>query len=218
MRAPPHIPGLDQTKRASAGFTLAELLVAMVLLGLLSAMLFGGLRFGARSWESVIDRSAELDRIVAAQAFLRDRMSQARKPVAAEVNDPDAVSYSGDAEQVSFVAPWLSAISQGGLYRFQLIYAGEADGRVLLTWRPLELDADGDDEALGELVGERTLFTQVSAFEISYFGAEVGATEPAWTGEWRHPTDAPQRVRIALSFEDQNLLWPGFVVEPRFRR
>jgi prepilin-type N-terminal cleavage/methylation domain-containing protein len=36
---------------ADAGLTLLELLVAITLLGLLMAALFGGLRLGARAWE-----------------------------------------------------------------------------------------------------------------------------------------------------------------------
>jgi general secretion pathway protein J len=223
MRATTHIIGHDlpssrsRRRRNAEGFTLAELLVAMALLGLLSAMLFGGLRFGARSWESVVDRSAELDRIVAAQAFLRDRFSQARKPLADE-GDVAEAAFSGDAEHVSFTSPWLSAISQGGLYQFRLSYTGEDDGRVLLAWRPQDIEAAENDEALGELVGERALFSNVAAFELSYFGAAPGATEPEWIEEWRHPTDAPQRVRISMSFADETLVWPKFVVEPKFRR
>ncbi len=49
--------------RRQAGFTLVELLVAMTLLAFLSITLFGGLRFGARSWEAVVDSSAERDHI-----------------------------------------------------------------------------------------------------------------------------------------------------------
>ena len=41
------------TARDHNGFTLVELLVATTLLALLSVVLFGGLRFGARAWEVV---------------------------------------------------------------------------------------------------------------------------------------------------------------------
>ena len=37
--------------QGAAGFTLVELLVAMTLLGFLTVLLFGGLRFGTRAWE-----------------------------------------------------------------------------------------------------------------------------------------------------------------------
>ena len=66
--------------RRQAGFTLVELLVAMTLLAFLSLTLFGGLRFGARSWEVVVDSSAERDRIATTQTFLRDRLGQLTLP------------------------------------------------------------------------------------------------------------------------------------------
>ena len=67
-------------ERRQAGFTLVELLVAMTLLAFLSVSLFGGLRFGARSWEAVVDSSAERDDIASTQTFLRDRLAQLMLP------------------------------------------------------------------------------------------------------------------------------------------
>ena len=37
---------------AERGFTLIEILVAVMLLGLLMAALFGGVRLGVRAWEA----------------------------------------------------------------------------------------------------------------------------------------------------------------------
>ena len=48
---------------AAHGFTLLELLAAIMLLGLLMAVLFGGLRLGARVWETAdarLDPSSSL--------------------------------------------------------------------------------------------------------------------------------------------------------------
>ena len=67
-------------RRRQAGFTLVELLVAMTLLAFLSIALFGGLRFGARSWDVVIDSSVERDHIASTQIFLRDRLGQMTLP------------------------------------------------------------------------------------------------------------------------------------------
>ena len=50
-----------ELRAAERGFTLLELLVAITLLGLLMAALFGGLRLGTRVWETAdarLDSSA----------------------------------------------------------------------------------------------------------------------------------------------------------------
>ena len=59
------------------GFTLIEILIAMTLLGLLMAMLSGGLRLGTRAWEASDTRSAELARLEAVQGFIRRSLTGA---------------------------------------------------------------------------------------------------------------------------------------------
>ncbi len=59
------------------GFTLLELLVAITLLGLLMAALFGGLRLGARVWETGETRLDASARVQIVQDFLRQRLAEA---------------------------------------------------------------------------------------------------------------------------------------------
>ena len=88
-------------KRRQAGFTLVELLVAMTLLAFLSIALFGGLRFGARSWEAVVDSSTERDQIAATQTFLRDRLGQLTLPGGARQRQPaEDARLTGEPKQV----------------------------------------------------------------------------------------------------------------------
>ena len=63
---------------AEQGFTLLEILVAITLLGLLMAALFGGVRLGVRAWEASGTRLDNDTRLTAVQDFLRDRLTQAR--------------------------------------------------------------------------------------------------------------------------------------------
>ena len=43
---------MNTRKGRVAGFTLLELLIAMSLLGFILALLFAGMRLGARSWDA----------------------------------------------------------------------------------------------------------------------------------------------------------------------
>ena len=56
---------MSENSGRNAGFTLVELLVAITLLALVSAALFGGLRFGARAWESATSRIARCSKSTA---------------------------------------------------------------------------------------------------------------------------------------------------------
>ena len=207
--------------RRQAGFTLVELLVAMTLLAFLSITLFGGLRFGARSWEAVVGSSAERDAIASTQTFLRDRLGQLTLPGPAGrrrlANDADAddAGLERGPERLEFVAPWLSALSLGGLYRFTLWHEDTGDGRLMLSWQPAEADPEALDE-LGDLAGERVLLDGVTGLRLSYYGAVDEGDEPEWLDQWESPGTPPRLVRVDLAFSDARLVWPVFVVAPKF--
>ncbi|MDH3594369.1 MAG: prepilin-type N-terminal cleavage/methylation domain-containing protein, partial [Rhodospirillales bacterium] len=61
----------------SGGFTLVELLVALTLLGLIFVALFGGLRFGTRTWETGNQRSEAFAEVEVMQSLLRRQLAQA---------------------------------------------------------------------------------------------------------------------------------------------
>ena len=87
----------------SGGFTLVELLVATTLLALLSVVLFGGLRFGARAWDAggeSIERTSETE---AAQEVLRRTLVEALAFRGA--GEEDQPAFSGQVDRIGFVAP-----------------------------------------------------------------------------------------------------------------
>jgi len=207
------------TDRAQAGFTLAELLVAMTLLAFLSVALFGGLRFGARSWDAVVRDSDDRDRIALAQSFLRDRLGQVSLPGRWRGRDSYADTLlEGAPDRVAFSAPWLSSLALGGLYRFTLWYEPgiePGDGRLMLAWQPADADPDSLDD-LGDLAGERVLLDGVAEFGLSYLGIPEDAQELEWHDRWDEGPSPPDLVQIELVFADPGRFWPNFAVAIRY--
>ena len=188
-----HPPG-----RAERGMTLAELLVALTLLGMLSVMLFGGLRFGARAWERSEARSAEMNATVRTHAFLRARLSETARPD----------SVTGEAGRLAFSALWMTALGGAGFYEFEL---SRRDQTVVLAWRLAPAEG-GPAEVPEELTGERVLLEGVSGLEVAYFGQPPGYPAAEWLERWEPDWTAPALIRIEVAFADPRTVWPSLTV------
>jgi len=103
--------------RAARGFTLLEVLMAVLLLAVLIGGAYGGLRASAnamRAGEAAIDRT---DRLRTAQEFLRRQISNIL-PLGYGHNDQQGLNivFEGAAQTMRFVAPMPGYLSRGGPY------------------------------------------------------------------------------------------------------
>ena len=176
----------------SRGFTLLELLVAMLLLGLLTLPLFGSLRLGARTWSAAEAGAARVERLMAGQEALR-------RQIATALPRRDDAPFEGTARTLSFAGH----MPMAGVPGWAMVRLRHDGGRLLLAWQPLYPDGSRGDSA------ETPLLDDVADVAFSYLGDE------GWRSEWSG-RDLPALVRLEASFTD-GARWPPFVVRPAAR-
>jgi len=201
-------------RRAPAGFTLLETVVALTLLAVMLGMLFGGLRMGIRAWESGTGRGDRADQVLLAYSFLRKEVSAA---FPWRFKDPLAVklAFSGERERLRFVSMRPAEIGGGGLafvsFEFEPGRGAEKAGRLVM--RRAFAAAAHPDFAPVDAAEEFALLEGLTAARFEYFGAGNDTNQPAWTDKWDFPARLPSHVRLQLKLGEESL--PEMVVALR---
>lgn len=190
--------------RKQHGFTLLEVLVALVLIGLLMVVLFGGFRAGIRSWQIAESHTSSVEEMRQLSSLLYRHLGQLQtaEPMLSESGQALPV-YLWEASQVRYVAPL--AISTGGTpYLFELISDAPGMEGVWVRFAPFRPGTAAD-----QLFAEAQ-FQQVSSsvhFDFRYY---TKSDDPAQPGAWSEAVNAeastPQLVSVRFRAEGKE--WP----------
>lgn len=216
------------------GFTLVELLIALAMIGLITLLLFSGLRLGSRAWDAVENVSSQTDELRLAHGFLARALSQARS-LSVIVDAESIPVFGGDGTTLEFAAPLSEHVGVAGLYVLRLTLERRGSGQALILnrwllhpevlaggddfppWEPLEKDGGkalddypSDLDRAGGAFGRTLLLADVGAFGIAYYGTADGETEPGWHEEWLAQSTLPTHLRIRLTTASQS--WPDLIV------
>jgi general secretion pathway protein J len=201
--------------RRHRGFTLLELTVALVLLALLAAVLFGSLGLAGTSLERGEAKADTTSNMRLAQAFLRSSLEE-QHPLRMRKIAEFPLLFGGERDELHYAAILPARVAGGGIWFYRLSLAGNDARSPLLLERMLpDLNALQPPE-FREV--ERTeLATGIRELKIGYYGRDPGAadaSEPTWRDRW----DDPQRLPILLRIDvtpKEGPAWPTLVVSPR---
>jgi general secretion pathway protein J len=195
------------TRRAQSGFTLIEIVLAMVLLSVMMLLLYSGLSFALRSWD-VGDTHGRrtADRRIG-ENFLRRELTEV---FPMRWKDPMAVklAFNGEANRLRFVSTRPVGIALGGLALVSVEAEGDArnGGRHLVMRRAMPDDAARDFGPLEQSEKPTVVVSGVESVTFSYFGAENDFAEPRWMDTWPYPSRVPQMVRVRIKSDDGTTL------------
>lgn len=190
-----------------AGFTIVELLVSLLILGMLILMIIMGLGTGRRVWERMDQSALSIETIEGAQTLLRDRIERTYGATRFDSATPYA-DFRGLPNRINFLAPPTEVNRPQALRRYDLSLDG--NGNLLLSsWS--DVAADPDRPAITSVV----VLRGVQAMDVAYFGATASDLTPRWRPTWDHQPAPPRLVRVRLAFAPGDRReWPDMIVKP----
>ena len=180
----------------SAGFTLLETLIALLLRAFLTMGLTAALRVGL-AYPGMTDGFSRVGPVIAVQGFLRRELSSS---LALPAADWDGVAFRGAPNALEMVGAMPERAAAGGLHEVTLYHK---DRQLMLRWRRFDPP---------DAPRERALLNGVSSAEFAYWGRRRDGETPAWYGEWPGAKFLPTLVRLRLRFVDDATDWPELVV------
>jgi general secretion pathway protein J len=198
-------------KRA-AGFTLLEVLAALVLLALLLVGVYSGIRTATHSVRSGTAAIERLDQIRSAQQFLRRELAQSLAQSIGHTDQGEPIFFVGTAHEMRYVAPLPGYLGKLGpqLQRLQLVDDGHEGLRLELSL--VLLPPDGKPpQPLGE---PQVLLDHIRDGGFNYRGIDARGAAVPWAPTWADGRLLPQLVSITLRSRD-GADWPQLNVPLR---
>ena len=187
----------------SKGFTLLEVMLAIVLLALLLAGTWGAIRttvHAMHSGEAAIDRT---NRMRVAEEFMRRQISRIL-PLSFGQDDSTGTNFvfEGSADSMRFVAPMPGYLSKGGPYVQTLQLVGGRGGGKQLVFTDAMLN--GFDLAEAKSPTEpAVLLDQIQDGKFEYRTLDDQGELTDWSSDWEDPSVTPVMVRIAITMRPE---------------
>jgi general secretion pathway protein J len=200
-RAPRSFPIGARSHRR--GFTLMELLVALTILALLTALGASLFHLSARAFQRTSRLAADTANTESIQSLLRALLSRARPAPAGDHTG----AFDGSPDALLFSAAPPEALEDSGptAFRIAVATASPEEKSLAIQW----YDRGRNDWTTS------ILLPAIAAARFDYFGAEADGAAPAWHAQWTAHASLPQLIRIQITFASSDpRSWPPLSVAP----
>jgi general secretion pathway protein J len=206
--------GVERGVDSDGGWTLIELLVALVLMSLLTVVLTEAVR-SARDGFKDLEVRSEAQRTEAVQAHLRQLLG-AMQTLRLPGQSTDQPIIDASATSMRFVTGYAPAGQFAGLYLVQLLLRPgvRANSFDLLevrqVYRPRALGAADTDQPAATT---SVLLSGLRSVDFLYFARGSQDRGDTWNAEWHDGVKLPLLVQISLTFpRGDKRTWAPLVV------
>lgn len=185
-------------RTAQAGFTLVEVLAAVMITGLLMAGLAQAARYGIAAWTAQAHAVTRYEDLDATDRVIRYLVSHSEP-----VKPADRASLEGDAHRFRFVTvmPGIAAL---GTTRAGVVLFVNARRELVLRWRASPSDATARTV-------DTVLLSGIADIDFRYWGGSAPGDTARWQTAW-DSTTPPRLVAVHLAFPaGDGRHWPDIV-------
>lgn len=190
------------------GFTLLEMIVALVVSSMMLALLLGGLSNSLQQWNRIDQISSQNHRNFLLQQHLRTQLQQA----IAMPDKKEIVQFFGNGTELSFIAPLEHENHNNGLFLYKLSQQHSSERSTLkLKISPyLATEKSVIDRSEEEQI---TLYTGTTEIRLAYASFNPDHSL-RWHDQWQRQKALPHLVKISLADQtDQLHRWPELLIQ-----
>lgn len=187
---------------SGTGFTLAEMLVTLVVFSLVMVVVTDGLQTGAAVWTKVESRMGQAEQVAMSEQLLAGIFDRAY-PVNTVSGFSGIVPTTSTAESFSFIyysPPWPD---EAGYVLVELQIADSETGKKLDLIRHRMISGKGDLRQFSTRTGQ--LIDGVDHLEFSYLDRDRRSGLPIWKSGWSDPDVLPKVARLTVGLADKSV-------------
>ncbi len=180
----------------SSGYSLVELVVVMLLLGMIALACESGLHFGTQVWSHTETRAQSEGQVVSSQTILRALLAHILPRAKG-----DDITFEGEPTAISFDVVPPQAFQAGGTAHAQL--------RIVSSQNAAQLVLEMQSIAAPAFKRRAILDGDVGLMRFAYLDAS--GQSQTWLSYWRDRNRLPAAIRISTA---DTKTWPTLIVRP----
>lgn len=182
--------------RRADGFSLLEVLAALVLLTLLLLGVYSGIRTATHAVRAGTATTERLDQVRSAQQLLRRELAQAMVTPIGRDDHGDPIYFRGAAHAMTYVAPLPGYLDKLGQQMQKLTLVDDGKGGLRLQLQLALLPPDGSaPKPLGK---PQVLLDHIHSGAFRYRGVDARGRPGGWQDDWPDGRLLPSLVQIDL--------------------
>ena len=212
-RKPGQAPGHRPPRRRTAGFTLIEALIGLVLVSIVFMLIVSATGLSGQAMHSAEQRINETESLLLTYRVLRQTVGRAYQ--LPETGGGESRPFlEGRPERLQFLALLPGTAQVGGVYEieFRIVAAAGGGTELWLARRQFKTE-----KARGRDDGDRQdflLYRGPRVLRFAYLPAKKGGKAPDWRDSAENDDDPPALVRLSEP-SGEVAVWPALTVRPR---